>query len=415
MIDKRGEFLISYMRNKQIKNHMASQILIRKIPGYLKEWIDKERKRNLMTQQEFLIKILENFVKPKQYSLFGKNDNSLAPKSSAAPFTFIDLFAGIGGFRLGLESLGGKCVFSSEWDKHAQKTYGEWFGEIPIGDITRINPKDIPDHDILAAGFPCQPFSIAGVSKKKSLGYQHGFKDQTQGTLFFNLATIAEIKRPPVIFLENVKNLKSHDKGITWQIIKSTLEELEYRIFYKIIDAAYFVPQHRERIIIVGFDTNVFGNSPPFHFPNIEDNDKPKLKNILERKPDSKYILTDHLWNYLRRYAEEHRKKGNGFGYGLADPDGITRTLSARYYKDGSEILIPRGKEKNPRRLTPREAARLMGFPDSLEIVVSDTQAYRQFGNAIVPAVVESIGLQIVKVLCWHIYKLGNGCLVKGR
>ncbi|GAJ11960.1 unnamed protein product, partial [marine sediment metagenome] len=233
------------------------------------------------------------------------------------PFTFVDLFAGIGGFRIALEKLGGKSVFSCEWDKYAQKTYKEWFGDTPHGDIRELNPQDIPDHDVLAAGFPCQPFSIAGVSKKKSLGRHHGFRDAAQGTLFFNLATIIEIKRPPVLFLENVKNLKSHDGGNTWKIIQETLEKLEYQVFSEIIDAAAWVPQHRERIIIVCFDRHVFGNNPPFEFPEPPKSNSVKLHDILEDNPDPKYTLSDKLWKYLQDYAKKHREKGNGFGYGL--------------------------------------------------------------------------------------------------
>lgn len=347
-----------------------------------------------------------------QPTLFENGKKTNHNEVISAPFTFIDLFAGIGGFRLGLERVGGRCVFSCEWDKHAQKTYYEWFGEVPEGDIRKIDPRDIPDHDLLAAGFPCQPFSIAGVSKKKSLGRDHGFKDQTQGTLFFHLAQIAEIKRPPVMILENVKNLLSHDKKRTWSIILATLEELNYRVFHQIIDAADYVPQHRERVFIVCFDKKIFGENVPFSFPTQPSSPRPRFKEILDPKPDSKYTLTDHLWNYLQRYAESHRAKGNGFGFGMTDLDGISRTLSARYYKDGSEVLIPQ-IGKNPRRLSPREAARLMGFDDSLEIVVSDTQAYRQFGNAVVPKVVEAVGRQVVLVINWYLQRHGNGCLIK--
>jgi DNA (cytosine-5)-methyltransferase 1 len=313
-------------------------------------------------------------------------------------FKFIDLFAGIGGFRIALERLGGECVFTSEWDKYAQQTYREWFGETPVGDIRQIKPQDIPDHDLLAAGFPCQPFSIAGVSKKISLGRAHGFKDRNQGNLFFNLATIIEVKRPPVIFLENVKNLKSHDKGRTWQVIEKRLQELDYAIFAKVFDAAGWTPQHRERVFIVGFDKRVFGDMPAFEWPAIPKK-KQTLSAILEKKPHSKYTLTEHLWSYLQNYAEKHRAKGNGFGFGIANPDGVTRTLSARYYKDGSEILIAQPGNRPPRRLTPRECARLMGFPDKYKIVVSDTQAYRQFGNAVVVPVVQAVGKQAVKTM----------------
>jgi len=323
------------------------------------------------------------------------------------PFTFIDLFAGIGGFRFGLEAVGGKCLWSSERDKHAQKTYEAWHGDMPYGDITKIPPGEIPDHDVLAAGFPCQPFSIAGVSKKKSLGKPHGFNDVTQGTLFFLLATIIEIKRPPVILLENVKNLRSHDKGRTWEVIKSTLDNLDYVIHDRIIDAASWVPQHRERIFIVGFDRRVFGDEPEFKFPEPPPGQGPRFREILDLDIPEKYTLTDHLWRYLQEYAAKHKAKGNGFGFGMTDLDGVSRTLTARYCNDGSEVLIPQGAGRNPRRLTPTEAARLMGFSGKyarvrgyvdgdLPIVVSDTQAYRQFGNAVCPLVVEAIAKEII-------------------
>lgn len=336
-------------------------------------------------------------------------------KVNTIPFTFTDLFAGIGGFRIGFERAGGRCLCSVEWDKHSQKTYQAWFGEMPLGNIRDIEPEELPDHDVMVAGFPCQPFSIAGVSKKKSLGQAHGFKDRTQGTLFYNLATIVEIKRPPVLVLENVKNLLSHDKKKTWQVIYSTLEDLNYRVFYKVINGADYVPQNRKRIFIVCFDRHVFGDCPPFEFPKPPINKPPRFGDILEKKPDSKYTLSDHLWNYLQEYAKKHREKGNGFGYGLTNLDGQSRTLSARYYKDGSEVLIPQNRGRNPRRLTPREAARLMGFGDEFPIVVSDTQAYRQFGNAVIPAITEAVALQVVKVIGWHIRNSDNGCLIKSR
>lgn len=310
-------------------------------------------------------------------------------------FSFVDLFAGIGGIRMAFEMQGGKCVFSSEWDRWSQKTYFENFGEMPHGDINKIRPNEIRDHDILTAGFPCQPFSIAGVSKKKSLGREHGFKDKTQGTLFFKIADILENKRPKAFLLENVKNLKSHDGGITFGVIEGTLRELGYKVFVDIIDASNYVPQHRERLFIVGFDKAVFGEEPAFKFP-IPPKNKPALGDILEVKVDSKYILSDKLWQYLQDYAEKHRQKGNGFGYGLFDSNSVARTLSARYYKDGSEILIKKTKS-NPRRLTPRECARLMGFDDSFKIPVSDTQAYRQFGNSVAVPVVSAVACELVK------------------
>lgn len=320
-------------------------------------------------------------------------------------FTFIDLFAGIGGVRLGFEAAGGQCVFTSEWDSFAQKTYSANFGdEHPIaGDITKIEAEDVPDHDVLLAGFPCQPFSIAGVSKKNALGRPHGFECTTQGTLFYDVARIIAAKRPGVFLLENVKNLASHDGGNTLAVILEVLQELDYTVRYRVIDGKRFVPQHRERILIVGVRND--GEPEAFDWDAIDlppCGEGPKLSSILHAengeeedvdggayidasgKVQGKYTLTDNLWTYLKNYAEKHRAKGNGFGFGLVGPSDTSRTLSARYYKDGSEILINRGAGRNPRRLTPRECARLMGFPDTFEIKVSDTRAYKQFGNSVV-------------------------------
>lgn len=308
-------------------------------------------------------------------------------------FTFIDLFAGIGGMRMAFENAGGRCVFSSEWDEMAQKTYEANFGEKPAGDITKIPTDSIPDHDILLAGFPCQPFSIAGVSKHNALGNSHGFQHKTQGTLFFDVARIINAKKPSAFLLENVKNLRNHDGGRTFATILDTLtRELGYYIYYQILDAKLVVPQHRERIYIVGFR-----DPRSFTFPELP-NLKPRVKDILEKKIHPKYTLSDHLWTYLQNYASKHRAKGNGFGFGLVDLKGITRTLSARYFKDGSEILVPQSG-KNPRRLTPRECARLMGFPDEFKIVCSDTRAYRQFGNSVVVPVVQKIADKIIECL----------------
>lgn len=317
---------------------------------------------------------------------------------SSYSYDFIDLFAGIGGMRIAFQNAGCRCVFSSEWDKNCQKTYYSNFGEIPYGDITKIMAKDVPNHDILVAGFPCQPFSIAGVSKKNSLGRATGFEDKTQGTLFFDVCRIIAEKRPKAFMLENVKNLKSHDKGNTWKVIESSLNDLNYSVFSGVFDGQDFVPQHRERIIIVGFDKERYGDvSFAFNYKRPET--KPTLRGILEPDYNSKYILTDHLWEYLQNYAKKHKAAGNGFGYGMPDLDGISRTLSARYYKDGSEILINRGEGNIPRRLTPRECARLQGYPDSFKIVVSDTQAYKQFGNSVVVPLMSSIANLIVDKL----------------
>ncbi len=311
-------------------------------------------------------------------------------------FTFIDLFAGIGGMRLAYESVGGKCVYSNEWNKFCQQTYYANFGETPDGDITKVNAEDIPDHDILVAGFPCQPFSIAGVSKKNSLGRATGFEDKTQGTLFFDVCRVIKAKRPKAFMLENVKNLKSHDHGRTFQIILESLEELDYEVFYQVIDGQNYVPQHRERILIVGFDRKRYGRDIGFEFSITPKKPKPVLKDILEENVDERFTLSDKLWEYLQAYAQKHKAEGNGFGYGLASPEGISRTLSARYYKDGSEILIPQ-EGKNPRRLTPRECARLQGFPDTFRIVVSDTQAYRQFGNSVVVPLMADVASLVFK------------------
>jgi len=333
------------------------------------------------------------------------------PLINDAPFTFVDLFAGIGGIRMAFEGLGGRCVFTSEWDSYAQKTYADNYpgGHQINGDITQVAAADIPEHDVLLAGFPCQPFSIAGVSKKNALGRAHGFACDTQGTLFFDVARIIEEKQPRAFLLENVKNLLSHDKGRTFDVICRTLkDELGYHIHYRVIDGAHFVPQHRERILIVGFrePTNFDFDALPLpakgrrtlrEILHKTDGSEPHLSwdgdrffNHANQQVDPKYTLSDKLWSYLQGYAEKHRAKGNGFGFGLITPDSVTRTLSARYYKDGSEILAYQGEDINPRRLTPRECARLMGFPDSFRIPVSDTQAYKLFSQAAVVPMIEA-------------------------
>lgn len=340
--------------------------------------------------------ILQLHEEPEQFYIPLKYDIPFPPVKNPT-FSFIDLFAGIGGIRLAYQNLGGKCVFTSEWNDFAKKTYEANFGEVPFGDITKISEKTIPDHDILLAGFPCQPFSIAGVSKKNALGKKHGFLDETQGTLFFDIARILEHKRPRAFMLENVKNLVSHDKGNTFRVIKHTLSELGYSIHYKVMDSKYYVPQHRERIIIVGFKKSVFKGQEEFVFPEYPE-PVYRFKEILENDVDSRYTLSDKLWNYLQNYAARHKAKGNGFGFGLTDLNGISRTISARYYKDGSEILIPQNKI-NPRRLTPKECARLQGFPDNFQIPVSDTQAYKQFGNSVTVPLIQAVGKELVKSL----------------
>lgn len=381
----------------------------------MQDWVEKSARERCQSRHEFFHSLLRearsaDLSGPVPVSNdIGEQDVALGDR--VVPFAFIDLFAGIGGFRIGLEGAGGHCVFSSEWDRWSQKTYRAWFGETPEGDITKIDPQDIPDCDVMAGGFPCQPFSIAGVSKKRSLGKPDGFACERQGNLFFQIAAIAEVKRPPVLFLENVKNLRSHDKGRTWRVIHDTLVDLEYEVFFRVIDAQHWVPQHRERIYIVAFDRRVFGREPPFTFPDPPENLELKLTDILESKPGLKYTLTDHLWRYLQEYAKKHQARGNGFGFGLPTLSGVSRTLSARYFKDGSEILIRQTGGRNPRRLTPLECGRLMGFGDR-EIVVSDTQAYRQFGNAVVPLVVHAIALRINAVLQWQL-KRTSSCVVK--
>ena len=301
---------------------------------------------------------------------------------------FIDLFAGIGGTRLGFEAAGAECVFTVELDAAAVKTYQANHGPVDARDVRNVSGKEIPRYDILVAGFPCQPFSIAGVSKKNSLGRNHGFLDETSGTLFFEIARRVKETRPKAVFLENVKNLKTHDKGKTFAVIVGALEELGYDVATSVIDGAHWVPQHRERTYIIG-TRKTLDSRGAFQFPTIPARRRRVLGEILDPKVDvERYTLSEKLWDYLQRYAAKHKAAGNGFGFGLAKSDGITRTLSARYYKDGSEILVDQGTRKRPRRLSPRECARLMGFPERFKIVCADTPAYKQFGNSVVvPAI----------------------------
>ena len=330
-----------------------------------------------------------------------------------ATFKFIDLFAGIGGIHIGMRLNGGECVFANEWDKYSAQTYRAWTdsNHLNTEDLRELDyEKVIPNHDILCGGFPCQPFSIAGVSKKNSLGRKHGFQDVEQGNLFFAICDVVAAKRPAILFLENVKNLKSHDKGKTWKVIQEAIDQLGYEMKAQVVDAGSWVPQHRERLFMVCFDRKKFTKAEidSFEFP-LGPKKPQYLGLILEDKPDKKYMLTDNLWLYLQKYAAKHKAAGNGFGYGLVGPDDTSRTLSARYYKDGSEILIKQPYWRNPRRLTPSEAARLMGFDSRLAKfmgfsgefpqVCSDMQSYKQFGNAVSPLVVEAIGKQIVHVL----------------
>jgi len=357
---------------------MAKQIHVR-IDDVLAEALTEFTEASGQSAQEFISNAIMQMLSSKKSSC-----------EVNAKFTFIDLFAGIGGMRLAFEQAGGRCVYSNEWNKYSQQTYFANFGEQPDGDITKVDARIIPNHDILVAGFPCQPFSIAGVSKKQSLGRATGFEDKTQGTLFFDVCRILKAKRPKAFMLENVKNLCSHDRGNTFRVIQESLDELNYKIFFQVLDGQAFVPQHRERILIVGFDKEQYGDDIDFKFDITPVEPKPVFRKILEENPDEKYTLSDKLWDYLQNYAAKHKAAGNGFGYGIAPLDGISRTLSARYNKDGSEILVEQ-PGKNPRRLTPRECARLQGFPDSFKIPVSDTQAYQQFGNSVVVPLMSNV------------------------
>jgi DNA (cytosine-5)-methyltransferase 1 len=329
-------------------------------------------------------------------------------------FTFIDLFAGIGGFRLGLTAAGGTPVFSNEWDKWAAVTYKSWYGtdDVNQSDLRSLDPStEIPDHDVLSAGFPCQPFSIAGVSKKNSLGRPHGFSDLQQGNLFFALCDVIAAKKPKVVLLENVKNIIGHDKGRTWKVINETLEILGYHVTFKVLNAAGWVPQNRKRVFIVALSDQFFNASDAAAFRFPDDSGPPRvLREILEDEaPDKRYMLTDNLWRYLQNYKENHTAKGNGFGYKLYNGSQTTGTLSARYYKDGAEILISEPGWRNPRRLTPGEAARLMGFSKEIAEmaglthgfpqVVSDMQSYKQFGNSVCPLIVRDVGLSIANLI----------------
>lgn len=344
-------------------------------------------------------------------------------RNTSGKFTFIDLFAGIGGIRLGFEAQGGKCIYTSEWNTYSQKTYRENFGEEHEinGDITKVSTTEIPQHDLLLAGFPCQPFSIAGVSKKNAMGKPHGFECITQGTLFFDVARIIAEKQPKAFLLENVKNLRSHDKGNTFKTILDTLQnELGYKVQWRVIDAKHFLPQHRERILIIGFKEDAGFDFELLKLPSIAEG--PKLNTVLHKEDGSetdldlgrfiddkgkvleKYTLTPRLWEYLQEYAAKHKAKGNGFGFGLCSENSVARTLSARYYKDGSEVLIQTGRTIRPRRLTPRECARLMGFPDEFKIPVSDMQAYKQFGNSVAVPVINAVAAHMTP----HIMELVN-------
>ena len=406
---------------------MPNDFLIRDLSEEASEWIERSRPAGL-SKQEFLHQLIASAMEEsRQIPMFSGGSQPRLVYGDL-PFKFIDLFAGIGGFHCAMKSVGGECVFTSEWDKYAAKTYQAWYGgeAIYTEDIRLLAPEEIPDHDVLCAGFPCQPFSLAGVSKKNSLGRKHGFEDEQQGNLFFSILNIVDAKRPPVMFLENVPNLKSHDKGRTWKVIEEQLSERDYVVYYNVVDASEWVPQKRKRVFIICFDRNIFGREDQIRFEWPENRPElgPRLKEILEKRPEQKYMLSDKLWKYLYDYAAKHREKGNGFGYGLNTGDDIARTMSARYHKDGSEILIKQSRWRNPRRLTPYEAQLLMGYgpryakmfgheSERFPQVVSDTQAYRQFGNSVVPQAVESVAKQLIPVMIKGLERTGNGCLLK--
>lgn len=383
----------------------------------LRFWTQSELADRLGVQPRTVRRWVAGESSPKWGVLRSIEDELARDERPRQPdFTFIDLFAGIGGLRRPFEELNGRCVFTSEWDSHATRTYTANFpdGHEIWGDITQINPSKLPDHDLLLAGFPCQPFSLAGVSKKNSLGRAHGFLDKTQGTLFFNIVSILKAKKPSAFLLENVKNLQGHDGGRTFLVIVGALRELGYNVETRVISAASWVPQRRERVFLVGFRRQM---GVRFDFDAISRPRRvPRLADILhspDEEPEEpyttvvrgrtvvgdRYTLSDHLWGYLQAYAAKHREKGNGFGCSVFGPDDVARTLSARYHKDGSEILIHQ-EGKNPRRLTPRECARLMGFETRagkrMVIPVSDTQAYRQFGNSVAVPVVRAIAKELV-------------------
>ena len=357
---------------------------------------------NGITENDIISKLVEDGLFSSSEKLKEEIFNHTNfPPQEKSEFSFIDLFSGIGGFRLALQSLHGECVFSSEWDKSAQNTYFNNYGELPFGDITSFTSeqisdeeldKFIPDHDVLAAGFPCQPFSHAGVSARTAVGKQHGFKCETQGTLFFDVMRIASTKRPKVLFLENVRNIERHDKGKTFSVIKKSIEEIGYTFKHQIIDASPLVPQRRVRCYMVCFRNDL---DVDFDFPLFLGEPR-KLKEILEQDVEEKYTISDKLWSGHINRTERNINRGTGFTAFVADIDKPSNTLVARYGKDGKECLIPQ-KDKNPRMLTPRECARLQGYPEDFIIPASRTPAYKQFGNSVAVPVIKKIAHEIIR------------------
>ncbi|QAB15191.1 DNA cytosine methyltransferase [Hydrogenovibrio thermophilus] len=368
----------------------ASQNKIPFLTDSIRNYFEKEISNFLPSTHKNMVNESEGFY---QFKLPINWKSIPYPPPKNPLFNFIDLFAGIGGFRLAMQNQNGKCVFSCEWDSYAKKTYETNFGEIPFGDIRKIDELEIPDHDVLCAGFPCQPFSLAGVSARNSRNTAHGFACETQGTLFFDIARIVEAKKPKVLFLENVRNIVNHDKGKTFSIIKSTIESLGYNFSYKVVDASPLVPQKRVRTYMVCTPKNM----PEFSFPEIQGEPLP-LKSILEDVVDESFTISDRLWEGHQRRTRNNLSRGTGFTAFCADIEKPSNTIVARYGKDGKECLIPQ-KESNPRMLTPRECARLQGFPEPFIIPVAKTAAYRQFGNSVAVPVVTEIAKAIVAYL----------------
>jgi DNA (cytosine-5)-methyltransferase 1 len=403
-------FLLARMASEPLEQSVRAEL-----PAIISHWLQNPRSAPLLVAKDYgtvwrselgaYVRLnMDGFARMK--SRYAKSPLPVRinfgelpfPPVEKPKFTFIDLFAGIGGFRLALQEIAGKCVFSCESDKHAQETYFNNYGEIPFGDIRQFTSEtisdrtistNIPDHDVLAAGFPCQPFSRAGVSARNSLGQQHGFSCEIEGTLFFDLMRIAKVKRPRVLFLENVKNLKAHDGGRTFDRIRSTIEDdLGYSFSSAVIDSSPLVPQRRKRCYIV-----CFRDKRPFEFPAITGSARPLLS-ALEDAPSESYTLSEKMWQGHIRRTQRNLDRGTGFTAFEADLNKPANTLVARYYKDGKECLIPQ-TARNPRMLTPRECARLQGFPEQFRLHPWDMQAYRQFGNSVALPVVQEIANRI--------------------
>ena len=408
----------------------SKNLLIRNVPNEDIDWL-RESKPVGISQNDYLKSILARArVDLGQDDLFAAVTEP-QPIYSSAPFKFIDVFAGIGGFRAGMTSVGGKCVYANEWDRHACKTYSVWYGDrgIDSRDIREVDiPNDIPDHDILCAGFPRQSFAVKTASRRDSVCLPDGAIDEKVGSLFSRVMDIVDCKRPPVLFFEDVKNLKTHNEGKTFKAVERSIRERGYTVSAKVFDACSWVPQRRERTFLVCFDTEVFAHDLNFNFdfPEPPAGEHPTLKSILlSGNPSKRYMLSDKLWTYLQEYAKKHRAKGNGFGYGLFSGEDVAKAISARYCKDGSEILINQKGWRNPRRLLPREVMLLMGFEDEyaelfghkngFPQVVSDTQSYRQFGNAVVRKIIGAVGAKIVHTISRAVQFSDHACLLKGR